>query len=246
LDLKICAIFLTRLPLPHAEPIQQGALARALWAAPIIGAVIGTIGGACYSLAYALHIPPLAAACIAIAATMAVTGCLHEDGLADVADGFGGGSSREQKLSIMRDSRIGTYGVCAVVLSLVMRIGALASLGSPEMVTMALVCAGAAGRAPLAAFMMMVPPARASGMSAYAGVPPPVSAVTAMLLGAAVLFGWFGVVPGLAALAALAAGFLFLAWLCKRQINGQTGDVLGTLEQIGEGTILLAAAAAMT
>ena len=208
--------------------------------------MIGAIGGACYALAYAMHIPPFAAASVAIAATMAVTGCLHEDGLADVADGFGGGSTRERKLAIMRDSRIGTYGVCAVVLSLVMRIGALASLGSPEAVTMALVCAGAAGRAALPAFMMMVPPARTDGMSAYAGVPPPISAVTAMLLGAAVLFGVFGVVLGLAALAALAVGFVLLAWLCKRQINGQTGDVLGTLEQIGEVTVLLAAAAAMT
>jgi adenosylcobinamide-GDP ribazoletransferase len=246
LDLKICAIFLTRLPLPHAEPIEQGTLARALWAAPLLGAAIGAVGGACYCFAHALHIPPIAAASIAIAAMMAVTGCLHEDGLADVADGFGGGSTREQKLSIMRDSRIGTYGVCVLVLSLVIRIGAVASLGSPEAVTMALACAGAAARGGLPAFMLMVPPARTDGMSAHAGAPPLASAITAILLGVAGLFGVFGLTLGLVTLAALAAGFLFLAWLCRRQINGQTGDVLGTLEQIGEVTVLLAAAAAMT
>ena len=83
-------------------------------------------------------------------------------------------------------------------------------------------------------------------MSAYAGVPPPTSAVLATLLAAALLFGVFGLALGLVALVAQAAGFFFLAWLCKRQINGQTGDVLGTLEQIGEVTVLLVAAAAMT
>jgi adenosylcobinamide-GDP ribazoletransferase len=246
LDLKICVIFLTRLPVPHDRAIERGELARALWGAPLVGAFVGAVGGAFYALAHAIHVPPLAAASIAIAATMAATGCLHEDGLADVADGFGGGSTRDRKLSIMRDSRIGTYGVCAVFLSMLMRIAALASLGSPVAVSIALVCAGAVARAGLPAFMMMVPPARTDGMSAHAGTPPAASVIVAGLLGAAALFGVFGLAIGMAALFALAGGFVFLAWLCQRQIGGQTGDVLGTLEQIGEVTILLAAAAAMS
>ena len=70
---------------------------------------------------------------LGVAATLAVTGCLHEDGLADTADGFGGGATRERKLEIMRDSRIGVYGVCALVISILIRAGALASLAEPGM-----------------------------------------------------------------------------------------------------------------
>lgn len=245
LDLKICLIFLTRLPLPHHEPIAQGTLARAFWGAPLVGVFVGAAGGVFYALAHALHVPPLAAGSIAIAATMVITGCLHEDGLADVADGFGGGSTRERKLSIMRDSRIGTYGVCAIFLTMMLRISALASLGGPLAAAVALVCAGAVARASLPAFMMMLPLARTDGMSAHAGLPPPGSAIVAASLGAIALFTMFGLVIGAVVLVALAGEFFFLAWLCKRQIGGQTGDVLGTLEQIGEVTVLLAASAAM-
>ena len=76
------------------------------------------------------------------------TGCLHEDGLADTADGFGGGDTREQKLDIMRDSRIGTYGVCALAMSLLLRVGALASLPSAHAVVWALIASHAARAQP--------------------------------------------------------------------------------------------------
>ncbi len=127
----------------HGRPIAKGELSRALWAAPVVGAVVGgLVGAAVYGFAHSLHIPPLPAAALAVAATAAVTGALHEDGLADVADGFGGGATRERKLDIMRDSRIGTYGVCALMLSFMLRVGALASLGDPASVAAALICAG--------------------------------------------------------------------------------------------------------
>jgi adenosylcobinamide-GDP ribazoletransferase len=246
LDLKICAMFLTRLPLRHEQPVERGDLARALWSAPLLGGAIGAVGGAIYVLTAVLHLPPLAAAAIAIAATMALTGALHEDGLADVADGFGGGSTRERKLEIMRDSRIGTYGVCALILSLLVRISCLASIEDTGAAVMVLVCAGAAARAGLPAFMMLIPPARTDGMSAHAGLPPLASAVTAAVIGVAAVLGVLGLPVGIFTLVALATGFFFLAWLCRRQIGGQTGDVLGTLEQIGEVTILLIAASVMS
>ena len=116
-----------------------------------------------------MHLPPLPAAALAVAATVAVTGALHEDGLADVADGFGGGATRERKLEIMRDSRIGTYGVCALILSFILRISALTNLGDPALVTAVLVAAHAAARAPIPAFMRLVPAARTDGLSADAG-----------------------------------------------------------------------------
>src|SRR4051812_14340659 len=112
-DLIVAATFLTRVPLhaivqPH-DP--RASLAQALRAFPLIGALIGLAAGLVYAAAGLLGLAPLAAALVAIGASIALTGALHEDGLADCADGFGGGRERDAKLAIMRDSRIGTYGV---------------------------------------------------------------------------------------------------------------------------------------
>src|SRR5262245_33669434 len=147
IELKLGFIFLTRLPLIHNEPVAKGELAQALWTAPVVGVVVALAGAVVYAVATALHVPPLAAAALTVAATVLLTGGLHEDGLADVADGFGGGNTRERKLEIMRDSRIGTYGVCALILSFILRIGALVNLGDPAHVALALLAAHAGGRA---------------------------------------------------------------------------------------------------
>jgi adenosylcobinamide-GDP ribazoletransferase len=243
-DLKIGLIFLSRLPLAHQEPIGKGQLAQALWTAPIVGVGVGLVGAGVYGLAQALHVPPLPAAALAVAATVIVTGGLHEDGLADVADGFGGGATRERKLEIMRDSRIGAYGVCALILFFILRVAALTNLDDPGVVAAALVAAHAAARAPFAAFMRLVPPARLDGLSADAGRPPQATAVVAVAIGLIVLLIGMGLAAGAVAIMLLCAAFGFMAWLCTRQIGGQTGDVLGALEQIGEIAVLLVAAAA--
>ena len=127
IELKIGFIFLTRLPLAHNEPMAKGDLSRALWTAPVVGFAV--------ALCWAPRSMPSRTACTCrrfrprrsrSRRRSSLTGGLHEDGLADVADGFGGGGTRERKLEIMRDSRIGTYGVCALILSFILRIGALA------------------------------------------------------------------------------------------------------------------------
>ena len=243
-DLTIGFIFLTRLPLRHERPMEKGDVARALWAAPVVGAVVGLVAAAVYALALALHLPPLPAAALTVAATVLLTGGLHEDGLADVADGFGGGAMPERKLEIMRDSRIGTYGVCALVLSFVLRISALSSLGEPMLVAAALLAAHTAARAPIAAFMWLVSPARTDGMSADAGRSTEASAIVALLSGLFALVIGLGLAASIVAAVLLAVGFGSMARLCIRQIGGQTGDVLGALEQTGEIVVLLVAAAA--
>src|SRR5439155_5935774 len=164
-------------------PVAKGELAQALWAAPLVGIVIGLAGAITFSVALAFHVPLLLAAVLALAVTTIMTGALHEDGLADVADGFGGGATRERKLEIMHDSRIGTFGVCALILSFMLRVAALTNLGDPGLVAAVLVAAHAAGRAPIAAFMRLIPAARTDGMSADAGRPSPGSAMVAILLG---------------------------------------------------------------
>ena len=242
-DLKIGMLFSTRIPLSQATPIGGSDIVRASWALPVVGMLIGLVGALVYWISFHLSLPPLVGAALAVGATMAMTGCLHEDGLADTCDGFGGGD-RERRLEIMRDSRIGTYGACALALSLLLRVGALASLAGPGPVALALIAAHAGARATLPLFLRLVPPARPAGLSADAGRPPESSVAVAGLLGFIALLGSFGAAGSVVALLLLLAALGCLRWLCLRQIGGQTGDTAGALEQIGEIVILLTAAAA--
>jgi adenosylcobinamide-GDP ribazoletransferase len=172
-----------------------------------------------------------------------VTGCLHEDGLADMADGLGGGRDRARKLEIMRDSRLGTYGACVLVMSLLLRWAALAALASPIPVASALIAAHVSARAALPVFMRFVPAARFDGLSAQAGQPALRPAGIAVLLGVLTLVTALGLAVAIAGLVLAICAGLFMAWLSMRQIGGQTGDVLGAVEQIIEIVILLTAVA---
>ena len=240
-ELKLALVFCTRLPLLGAMPAAGAPIGQAAWAFPLAGLVVGLVGAAVFWLAHRFGLPGWPAAALAVGATLAATGALHEDGLADTADGFGGGKTREQKLAIMRDSRIGTYGVCALVLSLVLRIAALASLPSAHAVVWALFAAHAGARAAVPALMLLLPPARADGLSFAAGRPPGNSVIAAVLIGFVVLVFCLHLRHAIAALILLAALVGTMAWLATRQIGGQTGDVLGALEQVSEIAVLLVA-----
>jgi adenosylcobinamide-GDP ribazoletransferase len=244
-DLKVGIVFCTRLPLAHPAPIDGGDLARASWALPVAGLAVGGMGAVVYWAVQEIGVPALPAAALALAATVAVTGCLHEDGLADTADGFGGGGDREHKLAIMRDSRLGTYGACALALSLLLRWSTLAAVADAASVAIALLAAHASARAPLPTFMRLVPAARSDGLSAGAGAPSLESASIAWLLGALVLLAGIGLAATVVALLLLIAASIAMAWVSMRQIGGQTGDVVGALEQVNEVLILLAAAAVL-
>jgi adenosylcobinamide-GDP ribazoletransferase len=241
-DLRAGVLFCTRLPVPGAATITGTDIARAGWALPVAGAIVGLIAALVYGLARLADVPPFPAAGLTVVASLVVTGCLHEDGLADVADSFGA-STRERKLEIMRDSKIGTYGVCALFMSLLLRSGALASIADPALAAPALVAAHMAWRAGMPLFMRLVPPARADGLSVGVGTPPRASAIAALLIGMLALGVGLGPAAGVCAFALIAVAFASLAWLSVRQIGGQTGDVLGALEQIGEIIVLLVAAA---
>jgi adenosylcobinamide-GDP ribazoletransferase len=242
-DVRIAILFCTRLPLNHSMPIRGEDIARASWALPIAGALVGAIGALVYGAGYRLGLPALPAAALALAATVAVTGCLHEDGLADTVDGFGGGKDREGKLAIMRDSRLGTYGACALAISFLLRWSALATIADALSVALALVAAHASARAALPAFMRFVRPTRGDGLSAEAGRPPGESVAAAALLGLIALLIGLGPLGGIVGLVLLASAGVLMAWWSTRAINGQTGDVVGALEQVNEILILLIAAA---
>jgi adenosylcobinamide-GDP ribazoletransferase len=241
-ELKACIVFCTRLPLLRTTtPLAGNAIAKAAWAFPLAGLAVGIIGAGVYAVAHRIGLLPWPAAALAVAATMLVTGCLHEDGLADTADGFGGGATREQKLEIMRDSHIGVYGVAALTIALFLRVGVLASLPSAHAVVWALIASHAAARATMPVLMLLLPPARSDGLSRDAGRPPREAAAAAVLIGFLVLVFCLHLSHGLLALILLAVVVALMAWLGSRQIGGQTGDVLGALEQTSEIAVLLVA-----
>ena len=240
-ELKASTRFLHAAAALSHDADRAAALRNAVWAFPIAGIVVGLIGAMVYILAHRFGLPAWPAAALSVAATLVATGCLHEDGLADTADGFGGGETREQKLDIMRDSRIGSYGVCALALALLLRVSALASLPNAHLVVWALVASHAAARATMPALMFLLPPARGDGLSFDAGQPPGNSTAAAAIIGFLILA--LCLHPGRAIVALVCLGFVvaLMAWLSSQQIEGQTGDVFGALEQISEIVVLLVA-----
>jgi adenosylcobinamide-GDP ribazoletransferase len=241
-DLRTAVAFLTRLPMPHPEGAMPPNFVRAHRMFPVVGAAIGgAVGLFCLGLR-AIGLPDLAAAALALGASALLTGALHEDGLADVADGFGGGRDRAMKLEIMRDSRLGTYGALILMVGFVAKLSALAAIPD-AFVVQSLIAAHALARGVLPAMSMNLAYARKDGLAANAGRPDFATAATAAAL--ALLIAWLALSWRLAlgatlAAAACAAG---MAWLAQRQIGGQTGDVLGGAEQLGETAILLLLAA---
>ncbi len=242
-ELHASAIFLTRLPVRWRGDMPADLPARSLRAGPLVGAAIGLAAGLVYAGSGWLGLPATLAAVVAVGAQVAVTGALHEDGLADVADGFGGGDDREAKLAIMRDSRIGAYGAVALMLTLAARILAIAALAQPVAVMAALAAAGAASRAAWPGLMVWLRPARAEGLAASHGRPALDRLVATVGLAALVALIALPLVQALVALAVGAAAATGLGLLAQRQIDGYTGDVLGAAQQSVEVAMLLALAA---
>lgn len=234
---------LTRVPVPAPAAPTQQMLADRIWAFPLVGAAIGLVGGGVLAAALWLGLPALFAAGLALAATALVTGALHEDGLADTCDGLGGGHTREAKLEIMRDSRIGSYGALALMLSVLLRAAALTAIPDPWSAVAALVAAHAASRGLLAGLLAVMAPARLGGLSAAGDHPGIAASAVAIALAVAIpVRVW----PGAGVIAALLVGLLLLAalgLLAQRQLGGYTGDVLGAGQQLVEIALLAAAAA---
>jgi len=241
-EFAIATAVLTRLPVGAAPP-ADGAIAAAGWAFPLVGAGIGGLAALAFLVAELLGCGSAPAALLALAAGLAVTGAFHEDGLADTADGFGGGTSRDDKLAIMRDSRHGTFGILALVLSIGLRAAALGTIGEPIRAGLALIAAHAASRGALPPLMRILAPARPDGLGATAGRPSLAVAIIAAALGAAIALLLLGPRTGAMGLGLGGGTVALAAMLAQRQIGGYTGDVLGFFQQIGEIVMLLAAAA---
>ena len=224
-------------------PTRGGAhTERAVPWLPVVGAVIGAAVAGIYAATRGA-VGPTTAAVVAVGAGIVLTGALHEDGLADTADAFGAGVSRERTLEILKDPRHGTYGVLALVLSVVVRIAAVSELTGLGAVV-ALPAAHAVSRAAAAWMLGRLPAATPGGLGAtYAGPVTSSQAATAVAIGAIAAVGLLG--PwGIGAVAVA----VLVAWgtgrLAESKIGGITGDVLGAAQQLCEiGVLLLAFAA---
>jgi adenosylcobinamide-GDP ribazoletransferase len=228
-DLLSAFALLTRLPLPN----HQGTGAASAWCWPLVGSVLGALGAALASGALWLGLTPGVTAVLVLALSAMLTGGLHEDGLSDTADGLFGGWTKARRLEIMKDSRVGSYGVLALVLMTLARWSALTAVLVFGGHWAALVVTGAVSRAPMALVMALLPNARGEGLSHATGRPSPGTALVALALAtviAAGLTGWTAVPLVLAAYGAA----ILLSILALRKIGGQTGDILGATQQLAE------------
>lgn len=235
-DFPLALALLTRLPV-HVSGFDR--TAQAAWAFPLVGLVIGGVAGFTGLMANSLGLPSPINALISLFVLVFLTGAIHEDGVADSADGLWGGWDAARRLEIMKDSHIGSYGVLALLFSFAARWAALWLLFDlGQGVGFAAILSGAvASRAMMPALMAALPNARASGLSHSTGRPSATTAAVGIciaLLLSVLLLGWVGlwavICGGLAAIA--------IAFLASKKIGGQTGDILGAAQQLSEIAVL--------
>lgn len=232
--------FLTRVPVGAGDPAEEDLAGSVPWF-PVVGAMIGVTVAASYALLLWV-VPDLLAAALATAVGVLISGALHEDGLADTADAFGAGVNREETLRIMKDPTHGSFGVIALVLTLMLRVLALGALDA--MSALLIVPAiHALSRAGAVTLLAALPAATGDGLGAahsHARSARSALAGSVAAIGIAMtLLGWWA----LAFVFIAGAGALLVGTIAKRRISGFTGDVLGATEQVIEiGLFILGAA----
>ncbi|WP_135501603.1 adenosylcobinamide-GDP ribazoletransferase [Roseovarius aestuariivivens] len=238
-DLAVALSLLTRLPVPGTVDMARGG--RAAWAYPLAGVPVALLAGGAGLFASTIGLASPFCALITLTFSALLTGALHEDGLADTADGLWGGWTRDRRLEIMKDSHIGTYGVIAIFLSLSWRWAALFMLFEMgvALVLPALVAAALLSRAVMPALMAGLPHARDTGLSHSVGRAPWPTAALALAL--AVVGTLFCLGPqAVLAMALTVMTTACVAVIARRKIGGQTGDILGAAQQIAEIAVLTA------
>jgi adenosylcobinamide-GDP ribazoletransferase len=239
-DTHECLAFFSRLPVGSSYDLTDFRISAAAW--PLAGGVIVLVPAIVLWGAISIGLPSLIGAALALLLAVAITGGLHEDGLADTADGFGGGESRERKLEIMRDSRLGSYGALALIFSVMIRTMSLAMLsGDPGRGVIALFAIALASRSLALWHWSSLDPARSEGLAFSAGRPDwRALAISAGLgvVGLAALLLAFGSAAIIAAVLAVLLTAFFTK-LAEQQIGGHTGDTIGASQQIAEAALLV-------
>ena len=242
-DCAAAFLLLSRIPVTwHSFPEDRPPdFISSLWAFPVVGLVIGAAAGAALLLADMLMLPPLVAATLGLLVLAMLSGAMHEDGLADMADGFGGGRDVESKIRIMHDSRIGSYGVLALILSSVARVGLLMTCmeffsGAQLVALIALTQAASRFQPVLQLSIFGISPhaslAHLTGRPGYIGL------IAAALVWLVPLVWLIGAPAALVMVATAGSLSLWIGNLARRQIEGLTGDVMGATTILGEIALL--------
>lgn len=235
--------YFTRVPVPAwvgHSPEQLNAAAR--WF-PAVGLLVGAVAAAVHTVATGASTPLLGVA-LALTATALVTGAFHEDGLADTADGLGGSADRDRALTIMKDSRLGTYGVLALMLVTLVKAAAL--LANPSHIAAAFIAGHASSRwlavtvIARQRYVRESDDARGKPLS-HAIAPGGLAFATACGLAPSLLVG----APALAGLAAATAARIWLGAIYRRRLGGYTGDCLGAVQQVSEAAYYVGVACAL-
>lgn len=242
-EIQLAFSLLTRFPVPHLKLRTRASLTSAFWAYPIAGAAVGCFGAQIFWLAYAVSLGDMPAIILALCAMTFATGAFHEDGLADFWDAIGGGQSREQKLSIMRDSRLGTYGAVALILFFALNVVLLLEIlinFNAEMVVNVLICISILARVSLTLPLISLFPARTDGMAVVAATPSWVSIVFGFALFVSVSIFLLGFWLTCVIFVGAVVGAIPVAMIAYRYLHGYTGDVLGATAMTAQTTALIA------
>lgn len=230
--------FFTRLPIGKRD-FGSLTLAQSVIFFPIAGAVIGGMDSAFYIAMLGLGIPSNISAWLTIGFHLLLTGGLHEDGLADTADGLASGRDRTQKLAIMRDSRIGSYGVLALITIIALRANIIAGFAGSFATIFIFIATATCSRSFLTIFMYKISYARDFGLAVRAGKPNVRQTIIALSIGILSLFITGEILAAITAIFALAIIYVILKHIFIKNFNGITGDTLGASQQISEVTLLL-------
>ncbi len=234
-DLGTAASILTRVPLA-SNWVNPARMAQAVWAYPIIGALVGLLGGLALNALIWIGFLAGVSAAVALGVVILLTGAMHEDGLADTADGLGGGTDKASALEIMKDSRVGAYGVIALLLFTIARWSALEQLAGQAAIA-SMIVAGTLSRGTVSVVMAAMANARDGGLSSYVGRPAAQHGIVAFAISftiALAFCGWWGLLVAPVAL----LGSLPLVFLASKKLGGQTGDVLGAIQVCVEVVVL--------
>lgn len=232
-DFGVALVLLSRWPLriPDSAFDRQS---RAIWAFPIVGLVLGSMVCLLFVFLIKIGLPSVIAALLAAGFATLQIGAMHEDGLADCADGFWGGFTRERRLEIMKDSSIGAYGMLMLIFAISLRVLCFMVLAQSGAIN-AILAAAIVSRGAMAGVMTFIPFAKSNGLAASVGIPAKQTGLMALAIGLALaLF----LAPLIASATALLAAVLW-AKLAQHKIGGQTGDVLGASQQVSELTFLV-------
>lgn len=246
--------FYSRLPVPRlpfeADPHAMPDFTAIAPAVPVAGTILSGIGALIGAAGVALGLSAGIAAALTLCTIVIITGCFHEDGLADACDGLWGGMTPERRLEIMRDSRVGAYGAAGLALSLLLRFAILSELFRlmGPYAAIAIAPIGGLSRALSLLPTRFLPPARTGGIAAATLMPGMAGLAAAVLIGALLFAGgmlWLGLPRALvvATLPAFLAVGLAIR-LMRHKIGGFTGDLLGATQQVVEIALLLSVAAA--